>query len=111
MLEHQPPSRSDAGRGLEICLVCGGDFVNPVDWDALEGHRFWMLLRCGACETWRDVTVSDAAADRFEDALDERTRVLERTLERLDRERMEDEVEAFVAGLHDGRIGPAHFAA
>lgn len=110
MLERQPPSRSDAGRGLETCLVCGGDFVNPVDWDALEGGRFWMLLRCGQCGTWRDVTVSDATAERFETALDERVEVLTRALDRLERARMEDDVEAFVEGLHDGRIGPAHFA-
>ena len=47
---------------LEHCAMCHEDFVNPVDWEPVGEDRWWMLLRCGACDTWRDLTTTNAVA-------------------------------------------------
>jgi hypothetical protein len=36
--------------------------VCPVEWNALGGGEVWILLRCGQCQTWREVA---ARAERF----------------------------------------------
>ena len=103
----QPP---DPFVHLEICLVCNTDFVNPVDWEPLDGGRWWMLLRCGGCDTWRDVTVPDAVAERYDAELDRRLDVLDGTLHRLDRQRMVGEVEVMVDALRRGLVDAADFS-
>jgi hypothetical protein len=95
---------------LETCLVCRRDFVNPVDWEPLEGGRWWMLLRCGECDTWRDVTVPDAVAERYDAELDLRLDVLDGVLHRLDRQRMVGEVEVLVDALRRGLVDAADFS-
>jgi hypothetical protein len=90
--------------------VCRRDFVNPVDWEPLEGGRWWMLLRCGECDTWRELTVTDAVAERYDIELDRRLDVLDGVLHRLDRQRMVGEVETLVAALQRGLVDAADFA-
>jgi hypothetical protein len=96
--------------GLEICEVCGRDFVNPVEWEPVGEERWWMLLRCGACEAVREVTVDNAVARRFDAELDSRMDQIARTVHRLDRERMAAEVETLIAALRRGLIDPGDFA-
>src|SRR5919197_5281260 len=76
----QPPPSA----GLETCRVCGRDFVSPVEWEPVDAATWWMLLRCGEWGTWREVTVSNAVAERYDAELDRRVDVLDRTLRRLD---------------------------
>jgi hypothetical protein len=94
---------------LETCLVCRRDFVNPVDWEPLDGGRWWMLLRCGECETWREVTVTDAVAERYDAELDRRLDVIEEAVQTLDRERMAGDVETMVAALRSGIVDATDF--
>jgi hypothetical protein len=94
---------------LETCLVCRTDFVNPVDWEPLDGGRWWMLLRCGECDTWRDVTVTDAVAERYDAELDRRLDVIDDALHTLDRQRMVGEVETMVVALRRGLVDAADF--
>jgi hypothetical protein len=96
--------------GLETCQLCGSDFVNPVDWEPVDEGHWWMLLRCGACETFLDVTVDNDVARRFDVELDRRLHVIVRALQRLDRERMVAEVETLIGALRRGLIDPADFA-
>jgi hypothetical protein len=102
--------RPDPGTELETCLVCGRDFVNPVDWEPLEGGRWWMLLRCGECDTWRELTVTDAVAERYDAELDRRLDVIDGVLHRLDHQRMVSDVETLVAALRRGLVDAADFA-
>jgi hypothetical protein len=95
---------------LETCLLCGRDYVNPVDWEPVEGDHWWMLLRCGECDTWRELTVTDAVAERYDTELDRRLDVLDGALHRLDRQRMVGEVEALVVALRRGLVDAADFA-
>jgi hypothetical protein len=95
---------------LETCLVCGRDFVNPVDWEPVDDGGWWMLLRCGECDTWREVTVSNEVADRFDIELNRRADVLARALEIVDRQRMVADVETMILALRRGLLDAADFA-
>ena len=69
-----------------------------------------MLLRCGECETWCEVTVTNAVARRYDIELNRRADLLGASLERLDRERMIGQVEAMSIALRLSLIDAADFA-
>ena len=96
--------------GLEVCPACGADFVNPVEWSAIEDHSWWMFLRCAQCEHSREVTVSNREAERFDEALDSRADPIARAARKLDLERMAATVETLIVALQRDLIGPADFA-
>jgi hypothetical protein len=73
---------------LELCAMCGRDFVNPVEWETVGPEHRRLLLRCGECETWRDVTVTNADAQRYDVELGRRAGVLAALLDRMERERI-----------------------
>jgi hypothetical protein len=95
---------------LETCAICASDFVNPVDWEPVGDTHWWMLLRCGACDTWREVTVTNAIATRYDFELDKRLDILTRALERIDKKRMAAEVETMIEALRRGLVDAADFA-
>jgi hypothetical protein len=103
-------ARRPSPESLETCLACGRDFVNPVDWEPVDDDHWWMLLRCGECETWREVTVSNAVAQRFDVELDRRLDVIARTWNKIDRQRMASEMEAIIGALRRGLLDAADFA-
>jgi hypothetical protein len=94
---------------LELCSICGRDFVNPVEWQPVGTERWRILLRCGECATWRDVTVTNAVAQRYDVELNRRVAVLAASLERMDRERMVGQAEAMTIALELGLIDAADF--
>jgi hypothetical protein len=51
--------------GLHVCPCCRGAFVCPMEWHALGSGEVWLLLRCGQCETWREVTAPAQVVERF----------------------------------------------
>ena len=104
------PGRVPASSTLEVCPACGTDFVNPVEWSPIEDHSWWMLLRCAQCEHTREVTVSNAEAERFDEALDSRADPIARAARKLDLERMATTVETLIVALQRDLIGPADFA-
>ena len=69
-----------------------------------------MLLRCGECDTWREVTVTNAVAERFDAELDRRAGVVARAVQALDLERMAAQIETFAIALRRGWLEPADFA-
>jgi hypothetical protein len=109
--EAAPPAPSRGASGLATCTVCARDFVTPVSWEPVGEHGWWMLLRCAECGTWREVTVPNTVAERYDDELAAAARTISRTARRLEMERMAAEAEAFAAALRDGLIEPADFAA
>ena len=116
IMRHRPNPRPRTSRAtpavstLEVCPACGTDFVNPVEWSAIEDHSWWMLLRCAQCEHSREVTVSNAEAERFDEALDSRADPIARAARKLDLERMAATVETLIIALQRDLIGPADFA-
>jgi hypothetical protein len=106
----QNRKRKDREVHLVSCAMCAGDYVNPVDWEPVNETHWWMLLRCGACDTWREVTVTNEIAARFDLELDRRMDVVARAVERLDRSRMAAEVETMILALRHGLVDPADFS-
>jgi hypothetical protein len=104
------PRNAHPTPGLELCPACATDFVHPVEWSAIEDHSWWMLLRCAQCEHSREVTVSNAEAERFDEALDSRADPIARAVRKLDLERMTATVETLIVALQRDLIGPADFA-
>jgi hypothetical protein len=100
----------DPEQHLETCAMCTADYVNPVDWEPVGDTHWWMLLRCGACDTWREATVTNEIAARFDLELDRRLNMVARALERLDRSQMAAEVETMILALRHGLVDAADFA-
>ena len=69
-----------------------------------------MRLRCGECHVWREVTVTNQVAERFDVELDRRADLIHRALAKLDREHMAQQVETMIGALRHGLIEPADFA-
>jgi hypothetical protein len=108
-LKRSTPSRPSED-DLHHCAACGQDFVNPVDWEPVTPEAWWMRLRCGSCEVWREVTVTNKVAERFDIELDRRADLIHRALAKLDREHMVQQVETMIGALRHGLIEPADFA-
>ena len=104
------PDRPDLAVHLETCGMCLRDFVNPVDWEPVGDTHWWMLLRCGACDTWRETTVTNEIASRYDLELDRRMEVIVRALERIDMRRMARDVETMIQALRRGLVDAADFA-
>ena len=99
--------RSD---GLGTCPVCERDFAEPVSWEPVGRERWWIFLRCADCGISREVLVTNAEANRFDDELHARAAVLSREARRLEGERIEAEAQAFFAALDRDLIDPGDFA-
>jgi hypothetical protein len=106
-----PPARVLPGEELADCLKCGGSFVCPTEWETAGEASWWLHLRCGACGATRELVIGDAAAAGLDRTLGRHAAMIERAIAQLDRERMIDEVDAFVAALQAGRIDASAFAA
>ena len=104
------PERPDLAVHLETCGMCLRDFVNPVDWEPVGDTHWWMLLRCGACDTWRETTVTNEIASRYDLELDRRMEVIVRALERIDMRSMAADVETMIQALRRGLVDAADFA-
>ncbi len=59
---------------------------------------------------WRDVTVSQEAAERLESDLEPGLRTIASAVAQLDRERMRRDVDVFIAGLEHDLIDADDFA-
>ena len=91
--------RVEIPRGLEVCPKCGEGFVYPVTWTESGAADWWLLLRCGACGSWRDVVASNHAVDVFDHVLDEHMRVIKTAAERLARESLSAQADTLGAAL------------
>ena len=105
-----PETRGPGSSGLATCALCRRDFVSPVEWEPVDEGHWWMLLRCGECGTFREVTVDNRIAERFDDELARGTYAIDREAHRLEHARMTVEADAFVAALHHDLIEPDDFA-
>jgi hypothetical protein len=93
---HRGPERPTR---LELCPACGGDFVYPVTWTESGPADWWLLLRCGACDTWRNVVASNHTVARYDRVLDEDMHAIRLESERLERELLEAEADVLTAAL------------
>ena len=81
-----------------------------MSWEPDGDEHWWMFLRCGECGISREVSVTNADAERYEAALHSRASIISRALRKLEIDRMAAEVESFVTALHRDLIDAADFA-
>jgi hypothetical protein len=82
----------------------------PVWWESVGEDRWHLLLRCGACGTYRDVTAPDDVAQAYERDVDRGVGEIRAAVDRMDRERMTLMTDAFVVALQRDLIDAADFA-
>jgi hypothetical protein len=105
-----PSKTPPPGSGLHQCALCHADCVVPIWWESVDGDGWRMLLRCGACETYRDVIAPDDVAQAYERDLEHGMREIHVAVEKMDRDRMADQTDAFVAALQRDLIDAGDFA-
>jgi RNase P subunit RPR2 len=94
---------------VNICPVCRGDLVHPVDWRR-SGESTWHLrLRCPECETERSVVMGRPEVEQLNRELYHGTQELAREAQRVSRQNFEDEARRFVVALQRGDILPIDF--
>jgi hypothetical protein len=104
------PWRAWPGSGLHVCPACRKSFVYPVEWCASpSGEEVWLLLRCGQCEAWREVTVPRGVAARLNADAEHARSSISRTLRGLERRRMAAEITMLRTALDRDLIDAADF--
>src|SRR5215211_948323 len=98
------------GTGLHQCAVCHADFVVPITVEAVDDVHWHVLLRCGECQTYRDAVITNDVAARYERDLDRGIATIAVAYERLERERMAEDVEVLIAAFRRDLIDAADFA-
>jgi hypothetical protein len=91
------------------CPMCHGDRACPMAWGEIDDSHWWVALRCGDCEVWNEVVLSNAEAAALDVELDRQMRQMWRAAEQLDLERMEEEAAAFATALRLDLIVAADF--
>ena len=77
----------------------------------MAGDSHWRVaFRCGECGNWTEIVLSNAQAARLDCELDRQLTGIRHAADGLDRERMQAQIEAFVAGLRGDHVLPADFA-
>ena len=92
------------------CEACGSRSVCPLEWAPIDENRWWAACRCGECGHRHEPVVSNEQAASWDIELVRQTGAIEREAERLDRERMIAETNAFAAALRRDLIDAADFA-
>jgi hypothetical protein len=95
---------------LADCTACGANYVHPVEWSPDDGESWWMLLRCGACGSTREETVSDSEAEVYDRELDRAEHRMRNAAERLSYERLAAQADSFATALELDLIGAEDFA-
>ena len=99
------------GSGLHQCAYCHDDYVIPVWIEDLDEEGWRLLLRCGQCETYRAIVVSDDIAHAYERDLERGVAQIRAAVKALDAERMTVQVAAFIVALERDLIDAEDFAA
>jgi hypothetical protein len=102
-------SRARFPSALLECPLCLSALVCPMEWGAADDASWWIVSRCGDCEAWAQVVVSNAHAARYDLELDRQMAVMRFAAQRLDAERMADEARAFLLALHANQVVAADF--
>jgi hypothetical protein len=103
-------ARTMAPASLVDCPNCRRDCVAPVAITEAGPEHWQVRLRCGECGEARDVRITDAEAEDYDEALDRHTAVIRRELAELEHERMASDVDAFIRALSLDLIEASDFA-
>jgi hypothetical protein len=106
MSDSTSPLRSPAC----ACPACGSDALAIVEMHEHGLTRWWLRLRCGGCGGWRVEILDGPTAERFHDDYESHIAEIKQAADRLDRERLEAEIDVFAEALARDLIDAADFA-
>jgi hypothetical protein len=103
------PATATVTAAMNVCPVCRGDLVHPVEWQRTGDAAWELRLRCPECETERTVAMGRPEVEQLNRELYHGAQALAREAERVSRQNFEDEARRFVAALRNGDIEPIDF--
>ena len=83
--------------------------VVPVWFEPVSDEEWHLLLRCGACGTYRDLVAVNAIADAYDRDLSRGMNIIARALATAERARMATEAQIFIRALEGGLIDAGDF--
>ena len=92
------------------CQACGSDRICPIDWETAGDDHWWLLLRCGECQSWVQGTVGNEQAAALDIELDRQQAEIADAAAALAAERMAADVEAFTTALELDLVDADDFA-
>jgi hypothetical protein len=107
-LEPETPEQPKL-RQIELCVACGGERVQPLDWLEVENLRWELALRCPDCEWEQTETFNQAEVERYDDVLNDATDRMIEALDRVTRQNMSEAIERFRLALENDDIVPFDF--
>jgi hypothetical protein len=93
------------------CPLCHSELMCPMEWGMADEASWWILARCGDCEAWEEIVVSNGQAALLDQELDRQMTAMIRAADRLDAERMAAQSQAFVQALNAHAIVATDFEA
>jgi hypothetical protein len=103
------PPKAEPDQDLHVCLDCGSELVQPVEWQEAGQANWTVLLHCPNCDIYREGVFSQTCVEAFDAVLDDGADALTRDYKRLLHANMAGEIEAFVAALAADAILPEDF--
>lgn len=100
---------ADPGTRLHVCRECCEEFVYPVTWTESGADGWWLLLRCGGCGRWQEVVASNTAVAEFDRVLDDSMALMRAAADRLARESLTIQADAFGRALQLDLLGADDF--
>jgi hypothetical protein len=91
--------RAASGTDLSCCSDCGKAFAYPVTWTESGPADWWILLRCGSCDAWRDVVASNPVVAAYDRILDEDLETIRVAAARLERAALSAEADTLGRAL------------
>ncbi len=104
------PAPTPRRRPVLACPACGSDRICPIEWETAGDHHWWMLLRCGECQSWVQATVGNEQAAALDIELDRQQAEIADAAAALAAERMATDVETFTAALELDLVDADDFA-
>ena len=93
------PPQAATGDAATTCALCGADHRCPMEWGELDEAHWWVRSRCGDCGTWTEVVISNRQAATLDVVLHRQLDHIRAAADRLDAERMAEQVQAFTDAL------------
>ena len=99
-----------SGAEIFTCPCCDGELMCPRDWGTVDDAHWWLRLRCGDCELWTEIVITNEQASFLDCALDRQlAQMQQRAADLVDAERMAKEAAAFAHALQRDLIVAADF--
>jgi hypothetical protein len=93
------------------CPICAGDAVTVLEHETVDEILAKVEVRCGDCGTWRRLVTTRGSARLHELSLERHVRAIRKQADRLERDRVPADADAFLTALRSEIAGADDFLA